>query len=207
MKVINLFTNFFMLNKDAIMKIKLNKTSRVLMFLALSLPLGMAWATTTPNNAQEQSEATETIANETAATKKEEVEVIGVVGERSLLYFSNEMQKAEIDFYDAFNALADEKKFTVQCRRTKRPGSNISDKVCHPQFVLDRMAQETQAALETGAPYPKWEDIEFAVREEQAESIAYVEKVVTENPQLMEKLLTLNAKQEMYEQQKNKKRN
>lgn len=189
-----------MLNKDAMMKIKLRKSSQVLMFLALSLPLSMAWANTTPNNAQEQVELAET-----AAKEKEEVEVIGVVGERSLLYFSNEMQKAEIDFYDAFNALADEKKFVVQCRRTKRPGSNISDKVCHPQFVLDRMAQETQAALETGAPYPKWEDIEFMVQEEQAESIAYVEKVVTENPQLMEKLLTLNAKQDMYEQQKNRK--
>lgn len=189
-----------MLNKDAMMKIKLRKSSQVLMFLALSLPLSMAWANTTPNNAQEQVELAET-----AAKEKEEVEVIGVVGERSLLYFSNEMQKAEIDFYDAFNALADEKKFVVQCRRTKRPGSNISDKVCHPQFVLDRMAQETQAALATGAPYPKWEDIEFMVQEEQAESIAYVEKVVTENPQLMEKLLTLNAKQDMYEQQKNRK--
>lgn len=187
------------------MKIKLSKSSQILMFLALSLPLGMAGAATAPNYAQAQTEATETTTNETAATEKEEVEVIGVVGERSLLYFSNEMQKAEIDFYDAFNALADEKKFTVQCRRTKRPGSNISDKVCHPQFVLDRMAQETQAALATGAPFPKWEDVEFMVQEEQAESIAYVEKVVTENPQLMEKLLTLNAKQEMYEQQKNKK--
>lgn len=183
------------------MKITLRKSSKVLMFLALSLPLSMAWANTTPNNAQEQVELAETPTSE-----KEEVEVIGVVGERSLLYFSNEMQKAEIDFYDAFNALADEKKFAVKCRRTKRPGSNISDKVCHPQFVLDRMAQETQAALETGAPFPKWEDIEFAVQEEQAESIAYVEKVVTENPQLMEKLLTLNAKQDMYEQQKNKNR-
>ena len=184
------------------MKIKLSKSSQVMMFLVLSLPLSMVWANTTPNNAQDQVETAQT--PESSEPAEKDLEVIGIVGERSLLYFSNEMQKAEIDFYDAFNALADKKKFTVQCRRTKRPGSNISDKVCHPQFVLDRMAQETQAALETGAPFPKWEDIEFAVREEQAESIAYVEKVVTENPQLLEKLLTLNAKQEMYEQQKNK---
>jgi hypothetical protein len=56
--------------------------------------------------------------------------------------------------------------------------------------------------LQTGAPFPSWKDIEFAVREEQAESIAYVEKVVKENPQLLDKLITLNDKQSIFEAKK-----
>lgn len=189
------------------MKSKLTNPSNLLTLLALALVASLSWATTIPTklaNDQEQSKASVSEGSEALATQTNDVEVIGVVGERSLLYFTREMEKAELDFYDAFNVLADEKKFIVQCRRTKRPGSNISDKVCHPQFVLDRMAQETQSALQTGAPLPKWEDVEFAVREERAESVAYVEKVVMDNPQLLDKLIALNDKQAMFEEQKKK---
>jgi len=68
------------------------------------------------------------------------------------------------------------------------------------------MAQETQAALQTGAPFPSWDDINFVVQEERAESLAYVEKTVAENPYLRDKLIALNIKQAEYESQKNKSR-
>jgi hypothetical protein len=182
------------------MKSKLTDSSKIFMLLSLSLAANLSWAITPPTKLSNDQEHTS--ASVISATSNDDVEIIDVVGKRPLFYFKQEMGKAELDFYDAFNKLADEKKFIVRCRREKRTGSNISSKICHPQFVLDRMAQETQDALQTGAPFPSWEDIEFAVREEQAESIAYVEKVVKENPELLDKLITLNDKQSIFEAKK-----
>jgi len=182
------------------MKSKLSHSSKIFVMLSLSLAANLSWALTSPTKLTNDQERT--VASIISATPTDDVEIIDVVGKRPLLYFKQEMGKAELDFYDAFNKLADEKKFIVRCRREKRIGSNISSKICHPQFVLDRMAQETQNALQTGAPFPSWKDIEFAVREEQAESIAYVEKVVKENPQLLDKLITLNDKQSIFEAKK-----
>ncbi|MFT5924880.1 MAG: hypothetical protein ACI9LE_001880 [Paraglaciecola sp.] len=186
------------------MKSKLTRSSKIFMMLSLGLAANLSWATITPTKLTNDKE--QTPASVTSTTLSDDIEIIDVVGERPLLYFKKEVGKAELDFYDTFNILAKEKKFIVRCRREKRLGSNISSKVCHPQFVLDRMAQETQDALQTGAPFPSWDDIEFAVREEQAESIAYVEKLVKENPQLLNKLIALNDKQSKYEAKKNESR-
>ena len=191
------------------MKSKLTHLTKALMLLTASLVANMSMASSTPTtlaNDQKQTTASASEINETSTTPVDDVEVVAVVGKYPLVYFKRKMKKAELDFYDAFNKLADENKFKVQCRRVKTTGSNISHKVCHPQFVLDRMAQETQAALQTGAPFPSWDDINFVVQEERAESLAYVEKTVAENPYLRDKLIALNIKQAEYESQKNKSR-
>lgn len=171
------------------MNIKLFKPSKILFALMLVSPLCLfnasAMAQTDEDKAQDK-----------------DIEVIGVVGERSLLYFKDQLLKAEMDFYDAYNALDIDEKFRVVCRRENRPGSRIKDDVCYPQYVLQRMAQETQEALLSGLPYPDLDDIEFAVREEREESMAYVEKVVTENPHLIEKLIVMNQKKQKYEEMK-----
>ena len=191
------------------MKSKSTHFTKALMLVSAILTVNVSWVmteVTIPADHQEQTLMSTSLVNKTSTTPVDDVEVINVVGKYSLIYFIRQMKKAELDFYDAFNALADDNKFKVQCRRVKTTGSNISHKVCHPQFVLDRMAQETQAALQTGAPFPSWDDINFVVQEERAESLAYVEKTVAENPYLRDKLIALNIKQAEYESQKNKSR-
>lgn len=189
------------------MNINLLHTRKVLLFLALSVSGSLSMANASAAVFVSQEAATqEAVTQEAeaqgaqATSKDKDLEVIGVVGERSLGYFRVEMEKAELDFYDAFNVLAQNPKFKVQCRRQKRVASNISTKVCHPQYVLNRMAQETQEALERGLPQPTFKEIEFAVEKEREESMAYVEKIVTENPQLLKKLIALNERQAKYEE-------
>lgn len=131
-----------------------------------------------------------------------DIEIIGVVGEKPLAFFRLEMERAELDFYEAYNRIVDNDKYRVVCRKETRLGSRIKDRVCYPQYVLDRMAEETQEALALGNGYPSLKLIEFAVKEEREESLAYVEKIVTENPKLLEKLIDLNAKQNQYALQK-----
>lgn len=132
----------------------------------------------------------------------EDVEVIGIVGKKPLAYFRSQMEMAELGFYDLFNELAEEEKFKIKCRKEKKTGSNMTQRVCYPQYLLDRFAQETQDALNSGRPYPTLEDIESLVHKEREASNAYAEKLVTENPKLLEKLIALNNSQALYEKKK-----
>lgn len=173
----------------------ISKSAPILsMFLLLCLPVSFSWASIYNEDTKQQSQNT--------VQADEKMEVIGVVGEYSLLYFRHEMQDAELDFYEAFNKIADVEEYKVQCNRELRLGSNIRDRVCLPKYVRNRMAQETQDALNGGGNFPKYKEIEFAVRKQREESLAYVAQVVSENPQLLEKLIELNEKQARFDEAK-----
>lgn len=137
-----------------------------------------------------------------AQLNDEKVEQIEVRGSVPLLYYKRQVELAELDFYETFNMLADEDKYKVKCRREARTGSRMKTTACYPQYVLNRMAQETQAALNSGAPYPKLDDIEFLVENERKESLEYAEEIIKKNPKLMEKLVKLNEKQAEFEAKK-----
>jgi flagellar motility protein MotE (MotC chaperone) len=51
-----------------------------------------------------------------ADEQKRKIEVISVNNNHSLYYLRKQIQEAELDFYDAFNALADIEKFKIKCR-------------------------------------------------------------------------------------------
>lgn len=169
------------------MVVKLTKT--------IALALSLATFATTISTAVNASENT----NKSA---QEDIERIGVTGSVPLLFYKDEMQSAELDFYEMYNALNDNKKYTIVCRKQTRLGSRIKTRVCHPQYVLDRMAQETQDVLSSGGAYPSLKQIEFAVKDEREESMKHVEKLVKSNPKLLEKLVQLNEKQALYAQKK-----
>lgn len=179
------------------MKYILKSAPKLSILLLLCLPFSSSWANTSTYNSEGVQEQTQN-----KAEPDDNIEVIGVVGEYSLLYFRHEMQEAELDFYEAFNKIADVEKFKVQCTREVRLGSNIRDKVCLPKYVRNRMAQETQDGLNGGGYFPKYKEIEFAVRDQREESLAYVEKVVRENPELLEKLVVLNERKARFDEAK-----
>lgn len=61
---------------------------------------------------------------------KEDIETIGITGSVPLLFYKDDMQAAELDFYEMFNALNDNKKYKVLCRKETRLGSRIKTRVC-----------------------------------------------------------------------------
>lgn len=183
---------------DVSMKYISKSARKLSMFLLLCLPFSSSWANTNTYNEESSQEQTQN-----KAVPDDNIEVIGVVGEYSLLYFRHEMQEAELDFYEAFNELANVEEFKVQCSREVRLGSNIRDRVCLPKYVRNRMAQQTQDTLNGGGGYfPKYKEIEFAAREQREESLAYVEQVVRENPELLEKLVLLNERKARFDEAK-----
>ena len=137
--------------------------------------------------------------DESNSRVEDNIEIIGVFAQTPLLFFKKQMEIAELDFYESFNAIADEDKFRVKCRLEAKVGSRIKKRVCYPRYVLDRMAQETQNALSSGSPYPTLEEIEFLVKRDKEEALVYAENIVKENPELLQKLVKMNEKQEKYQ--------
>ena len=132
----------------------------------------------------------------------DDIERIDVRSKVPLLYFKREAMLAELDFYETFNAIADQEQFKMRCRKEARVGSRIKETRCYPQYLLQRMSLETQDALSSGKPYPTWEEVEFLVQRDKEASLAYAEELVSNNPDLMEKLYTMQAKQQQYLEKK-----
>lgn len=167
--------------------------------LASLMSLGM-----TANAANYQTESEEILSEETSPSemlkqmREEKVENIEISGTKPLLFYKHQVERAELDFYELYNAIANEEKFKMRCRLEARNGSNIRMRVCYPQYVLTRMAHETQDALSSGLPFPRLRDIEFLVEREKQESMKYVEEVVSKNPKLLAKLVEINEKRALY---------
>jgi hypothetical protein len=128
----------------------------------------------------------------------DDIERIGVTSKVPLLYFKRQAMLAELDFYESFNAIADNEQFKMRCRKEARVGSRIKETRCYPQYLLQRMSLETQDALSSGKPYPTWEEVEFLVQRDKKASLIYAEELIAKNPELLAKLETMQAKQQEY---------
>lgn len=129
---------------------------------------------------------------------EKEVEQIEVVGKKPLLYFRNQMMKAEMSFYDSVNDYIENPDFKMTCNR-ERTGEamRIKADVCMPNYLRNRLAEETQAAINSGKPLPRLEDVEVLVKDQQQKAMGAITKIVEQNPELLEKLVAMhNAKTE-----------
>lgn len=181
--------------------------SVAMLFGSLSLFTLSASAAGTESESQTlQQVAKDVEASEALAPKdieiKENIEIIGVFAQTPLLYFKREMERAELDFYESFNAIADEDRFRIKCRMESKIGSRIKKRACYPRYVLDRMSQETQDALSRGTPFPTLEEIEFLVKRDKEKALVYAENLVKQHPELLEKLVKMHEKQAKYESKK-----
>ena len=131
----------------------------------------------------------------------EVVEVKGKVNKNSG-FFLRKIQRTELDFYRRFNALADNKKFKVRCRKESSVNSRIKKTVCYPQYALDRMYKETQQALRQNMPSPTMKDIEDLTVSDREESFAYMETVIKKDPELTKLLINMRKAQLEYEEWK-----
>lgn len=145
---------------------------------------------------------------------QDNLETIGIVSDVPLLYYKRQIEIAELDFYDLYNSLADEKRYLMYCRREAKVGSKIKRMACYPQYFLEIYSQMSQDAfantptdkLAMGIVYnpPSLDDIEFLTQRDKKKALKYVADLVKEHPALLEKLLKMNKAIEVYEEQKAK---
>lgn len=143
------------------------------------------------------------LAQEESIQPEEELtERIEVRGKKTPTYYYRAMRRAEIDLYDKVNLQIEDPKYKVSCGIEANVGSNIKKKACLPNFVRDRLAFETQKAMDTGANPPTLEYVESMLGDEQQEALNAVAKVIEGNPELIELLIKFHTSVAEYENSK-----
>ncbi len=81
------------------------------------------------------------------------IEEIIVYGYKSLGRLRIDMYKAEVKFFDLFNAFNSDNEFDIHCRQESRTGTRIKKRVCKPNYMDEIIEHETQSALRSGIRY------------------------------------------------------
>jgi hypothetical protein len=81
--------------------------------------------------------------DESPASYKPGIERIEVYGQRSLRLLRKEIKSKSHEFFKAFNNLNDVNQFGIVCIREQVAGSNFKERVCEPRFVRTNRSQIT----------------------------------------------------------------
>jgi hypothetical protein len=111
-----------------------------LLLILAECALGTAMAQATGGESGEDSARSE------AGTADEEIVVVGQATLRSL---REQLIRAEDQVHELFNALNDEDEYDIHCHMETRTGTNISQRVCKPNYVDIATADEGQSYLAT----------------------------------------------------------
>ena len=123
------------------------------------------------------------------------VDEIIVRGQKSLLRMRLEVYKAEDRFYELYNVLNDDDDFDILCRKEAPVGSHIMRRVCKANF--ERLPDADDAAvLGMGLGAAPGEIVKVKKR---ALLMEKMEKLVTDNPELLEALTDLDETRKTFE--------
>lgn len=78
----------------------------------------------------------------------EQVEEIVIVGQRTLSALRRQVEDAELQVYDVFNKLNEDRRYDIHCQMVAPIGSNIKRRRCAPQFADDAERDEALAFLD-----------------------------------------------------------
>ena len=121
------------------------------------------------------------------------IEHITVYGQRPLIYFKNQVIKAENDFFNLFNQFADQDEFKIKCSRSSSSGTRIRSRVCEPAYITDLKYDIrflSGGSLFNAPNIPVYLDRDFQrrARQKRVEHIAYMTRIADEHPELQDKL-------------------
>ncbi|WP_289032091.1 hypothetical protein [uncultured Paraglaciecola sp.] len=131
--------------------------------------------------------------------QQEDTEQIEVIGSKPLYYYRQQMVKTELKFYDSLNNLLENPQYKVKCKKEAvRQGSRITQRACYPQYFLAKKAELTKIAMQTSGVLPSDADVELMVKQEKAASLAYIEKLVEQNPELKKQLFEMYQSKQIF---------
>lgn len=131
------------------------------------------------------------------ATRAEErIEEIEVIGQRSMLQLRSELRAIENKAFALFNDLNSDDDFDVHCSRETPTGTRISHWECVPRYLVNAEAQNAQDFLQFGIPMKDQEQLWWENRHKHEQLNAEMKALAAENPELLDTLLDLKARQE-----------
>jgi hypothetical protein len=143
------------------------------------------------------------VAQSEGYTPEQEVEEITSYGSRFLHSYRVEMVRAEVKYYDAYNALNDDDEFDVICKTSSGNSakSRIKKRICKGQFEWDAFSENDRDRFAMGfMPMLNHADI----TRKRGIVLDRMEKLAEENPEFREALFELTRISREFEAEKRK---
>ncbi|MEM1262369.1 MAG: hypothetical protein AAGH76_08230 [Pseudomonadota bacterium] len=146
------------------------------------------------------------------AQRDEAIDEVVVTAEGNLTYLRRQIVRAENDFYKLFNELTTEDDFKIICKKEKRHGfTNMIVRKCKSKyedsiaFDLTQRDRRMGSFERTSLPTTKQGEYEQRVAKRREEQLADMARILQENPEFQQKLVTLNEAKAKYDEVKKKK--
>ena len=147
-----------------------------------------------------------------SADTQEDIERITVEGSDQLSVLRHSFYRAEEDFFNLFNELTTDESFQITCKPKERHAfTRIKKRTCESKFQDEEEYAMTQKAIFNGsrrnedawmARLPLQGEVYTQQRRLQKKQIAAMEALITENPELQQKLIKLNQAKQKYQDAK-----
>ena len=155
--------------------------------------------TETPEIVIDDSMSNEELAAEIQKELDEDYDVVTFYGTKPPGFYRRQFQLAELDFYKKFNDYVDVNKFRISCRKERPLGSRVGYTVCYPQYLLTRVARESNLARNAGLPLPSIDQVQRTATTEREEFAKYSEELVKKHPELAAKLIEFGKAKKAYD--------
>lgn len=134
-------------------------------------------------------------------------EVFEVTGQRTMAQLKKRIDKAEVEFYDLLNHYNKKRKYDVVCRVKREIGTRIGRKVCEPRYVTQARTRLIMQNAVSGLTidFRRMPDeglVMMASKEDKANSIQHMQRLIKDTPELQEKFLELQALRYAYSERK-----
>ena len=147
----------------------------------------------------DDTKSNEELAAEIKQELEEDYDVITFYGTKPPGFYRRQSQLAELDFYKKFNDYVDVDKFRIRCRKESPIGSRVYQTVCYPQYLLTRVARESNFSRNAGLPLPTIDQVERLASSEKEEFAKYSEELVKKHPELAAKLIEFGKAKKAYD--------
>lgn len=158
-------------------------------------------------------------AQDSEASADKNMEKITVYSKKSIPQLKREITKTTKSFFKDYNKLNDNHQYAVICRKEKNPGSNFKSTSCEPRFVKTRRS-DLMAVQQAGGFTTSLGVVEYGTAPARSTHAlsklnllssaakigvsrdqkfnAHVEKVLSENPELLKKYKEIMGLQSEY---------
>ena len=156
-------------------------------------------ASESPEVIIDDEQSNEELAAEIQKELEEDYDIVTFYGTKPPGFYRRQFQLAELDFYKKFNEYVDVDKFRISCRKETPIGSRVYQTVCYPQYLLTRVARESNFSRTAGLPLPTIDQVERLASKEKEEFAKYSEELVKKHPELFNKLIDFGVAKKAYD--------
>ncbi|MEM9057177.1 MAG: hypothetical protein AAGD86_06855 [Pseudomonadota bacterium] len=138
-----------------------------------------------------------------ASEETQAMEEVTVLGQMNMSQLRRTVDRAKVDFWDAYNSVNDIEEFRMICDRKADTGSHLKKLSCAPSYFVRASREQTERSLRNrtiGSRNSRGIAASLAKKKEEAD--AHMVALIEANPELLQKWNYLLQASETYEQRK-----